>query len=471
MIWVGKETRPFNVLDSYDGSLLQSGSLLLEFPEKEATAELLPKRIEARLDGPLPRNVFETDFLPDGALRKIVQGRAGAWRLRVCARGMETAERYRIENEDRKGVARLQLRRLKCRNSPAVIDVRLGPYRGYGRDTAPIRALLEEIAPFPEATALFRSSLPASMRSLMKPPPEVRPDQGDRTAVSDLARYILDRVRHFEPGVVEDEDPEILHQYRVSLRRMRSLTALLKQVFTGQERETIRVCLKQAMQITNRLRDLDVQINEVRALGPSIPDALQTGLDQIMQRLRGERELEFQSVRKRLEAAEFEARFGPVSAILDENKGPVPKKISDLLAPAILKRYQKIAQDTAKIEGEIKPNQLHGLRVSFKKLRYLVDFFPQLLCRDPVKPLLKDLKKLQTLLGRYNDLCVLEALLLGQARQHPGDSAALMTLGAIIMQAHQKRDRLAGKSIAAVRDFCSEERGDLLPNLLGGSED
>jgi len=249
---------------------------------------------------------------------------------------------------------------------------------------------------------------------------------------------------------------------------MRSLVTLLNKAFLAKEQETLRSELKFAMEGTNLLRDLDVQIMELARIRPSLPDALQPGLDRFLRRLEKERRLEYRSVRKTLVAARFDKRFVRVSALLDSHTESATDTISNLLAPAIVKRYRTITREFSALDGNLKPEQLHAMRVSCKKLRYLLEFFPELLRQDLVASFRKDLKKLQSLLGRYNDLCVLETFLLDQVKKHSEDSVGLMAIGAIFMQARQERDQLVQRCLAAARDFCSKEHKQSIRHMLIG---
>lgn len=59
--------------------------------------------------------------------------------------------------------------------------------------------------------------------------------QGDENTVSAISAIILQQIhnaRRYENGIVDDADPECLHQYRVNLRRARSILALSKGVFS-----------------------------------------------------------------------------------------------------------------------------------------------------------------------------------------------------------------------------------------------
>src|SRR5215471_12752820 len=98
---------------------------------------------------------------------------------------------------------------------------------------------------------------------------------GKMPAIEDL-RALLDRQRHAlelsEPGVREGADPEELHRFRVATRRSRALIRasrpLVRDQLAALDRE-----LRWLGSVTGEVRDLDVLIEHVRTLTPSLePD-------------------------------------------------------------------------------------------------------------------------------------------------------------------------------------------------------
>jgi hypothetical protein len=78
------------------------------------------------------------------------------------------------------------------------------------------------------------------------------------------------------------------------------------------------------------------------------------------------------------------------------------------------------------------------------------------------------LKKLQAVLGRYNDLSVLEAFLADQAGQHTEDAVERMAIGAIIMKTHENRNQLTERSIKTAHGFCSKVHKRFVRNVVKG---
>jgi CHAD domain-containing protein len=464
-------SRAFNILDSYEGSLLLSGTAFLEFLENPVKIELLPEKFDCEISGPPYQKTFAPSALPISRLRDIIMGKAGPWLIGRLGRGTETATQYRIENENRQGVAHLYLRTFKCSGGPAATVALLIPYRGCNTETAALQPRIEAAYPPSSVPHALYDSLPDTVRRLSDPTPIILPTERSRKAVMTLLGYLLNRVRFFELGVLQDRDPEVLHRYRVSIRRMRSLVSLLKKAFLPEEREALRAELKSAMQDTNRLRDLDIHMAEMAGIRPSLPPSLQPGLDSVLKGLNAERRRQFRTVLGSLTAASFEERFSKVIAILGGHPEPDSETIADTLTFAILRRYRKIARETRALGEKIQPAQLHSLRVSCKKLRYLMDSFPQVLNQDAVAPLLKTLKKMQNLLGRYNDLSVMEKFLRDLAKRHHGNSAASTAIGSFAMHTHRERSDLAKRCVAEMRNFCSSGNKRRLKNAVVGNKD
>ncbi len=92
-------------------------------------------------------------------------------------------------------------------------------------------------------------------------------------------RQALQSQPDLEKGVVDDIDTEFLHQYRVILRRARSLVAQFRSVFPSKRAERIRAILGGWARCSNSQRDLDVWLlarSEHEAL---VPEQLRPGME------------------------------------------------------------------------------------------------------------------------------------------------------------------------------------------------
>src|SRR5690606_30816838 len=96
--------------------------------------------------------------------------------------------------------------------------------------------------------------------------------------------------------------------------------------------------------------------------------------------------------------------------------------------------HKKICRYGAEIDEHTPDEQIHELRIEGKKLRYLLDFFSELFAAEQVKPQLKALKRLQTILGDFNDYGVQQEFLLQQLKANtpPEQVAAVNGLVALL---------------------------------------
>lgn len=257
-----------------------------------------------------------------------------------------------------------------------------------------------------------------------KPGAEILPDSPVAESAGRIVETFLAVARRNEPGLAADIDTEFLHDYRVSLRRVRSLLSLFKGVYADDFCRSVKMQLADMMKQTNRLRDLDVYLLDRGTYYDMVPESLFAGLDIMFKIFREEREEELRKIRLILEQAEYDARmnrlladFQPVEKI---NYGPAALADTGAFAKRqIFKRYRKAASIASGIEPSTPESAVHELRIQCKKLRYLMEFFLPLFPARRIKPLIKSLKELQDMLGRFNDYCVQRESLAAFVEQHP----------------------------------------------------
>jgi CHAD domain-containing protein len=124
-----------------------------------------------------------------------------------------------------------------------------------------------------------------------------------------------------------------------------------------------------------------------------------------------------------------------------------------------------MVRDGSEIGEDSPPEALHELRKRGKELRYLLEMFGGLFDPDVVKPMVKTLKRLQDVLGAFQDTAVQSELLRGlrdELAAEPGGPAALIALGAVLdaLAAAQQdaRDHFAG----SFRTFAAAEQRALV---------
>lgn len=214
-------------------------------------------------------------------------------------------------------------------------------------------------------------------------------------------------VRH-EAGTRLGEDIEELHDMRVATRRMRAAFEVFADAF---ERKSIKKHLK-GLRATGRalgrVRDLDVFMEKASHYLDTLPGDQHQGLEPLLNLWEKERENDRDKMLKYLNSEAYE-NFKRDFLDFLTTPGKGAKTVADTdphlvrhVVPVLI--YSRMAAvraygptlDSATI------SQLHMLRIEFKKLRYSLEFFREVL-GEGSKELIKEIKNLQDHLGDLND--------------------------------------------------------------------
>jgi CHAD domain-containing protein len=247
-------------------------------------------------------------------------------------------------------------------------------------------------------------------------------------------------------GVLDDVDTEFLHDLRVSVRRARSVLRELKGVHEPAPRARLRRELKWVQAVTGPLRDLDVQLLEWDEVAGARADEL-VPLRRMLERRRAR---ELGRVRRAVRSRRFAAALEMWRALASGPPSEEPRAglpIEAVAADRIRTVYRRMVRDGSRIDDASPDEDLHELRKRGKELRYLLELFGSLFPSDVVKPLVRTLKDLQDVLGRFQDRSVQTDMLrenadeLAALRDGPG---AVLAAGSIIsaLEADQRDARL-----------------------------
>jgi CHAD domain-containing protein len=245
-------------------------------------------------------------------------------------------------------------------------------------------------------------------------------DPGERAdqALKRILLRLLEIIERNEPGVREDLDPEFLHDYRVAWRRTRSLLSQVKRVFPQDTLARFTEELRWLSAMTSPVRDMDVYLLEFDGYRASIDEALRPGLDPLHTLLEDEKRRTHAALVEALTSRRYE-RFkaewraflqSPPSAYTTLKNAARP--VIQVASRRIWKVFRRVLAEGRAIDESSPPEDLHELRKSCKKLRYLLEAFSSLYPKAPMQASIRDLKRLQDNLGEYQDLAVHRAALL-----------------------------------------------------------
>jgi CHAD domain-containing protein len=217
-------------------------------------------------------------------------------------------------------------------------------------------------------------------------------------------------------GIIDDIDTEFLHDYRVALRRTRSLLGSLKKIVPSDDVVRFQMGLKEIGTFTGPVRDLDVYLLARKDYQTMLPDGLQEGLALFFQGLTRQRRKELLRLRKALQSRKYHSFMAQwkeylENSILTSSLAAGQRPCRQVARKAIRKRLRSILESGAQIGPQSPDTELHSLRIQAKKLRYLLEFYRSLFPESEMDVLVKSLKKLQDNLGNFNDLSVQQKML------------------------------------------------------------
>jgi len=232
-----------------------------------------------------------------------------------------------------------------------------------------------------------------------------------REAALKIIDSLLGTAEKNAEGIKNDIGTDFIHDFRVSLRRLRTLMGQFKQVFPKDTVDSIRNGLSSLGRISNSSRDLDVYLARKSEYMEMLPKRMRPHLDVFFKRLDESRKKEFGAMQGELDSETYKSTMATLHELI-KNSTRLPetrnsREPAKLLASRfILKKFKNIILDGSDISDETSDNDIHRLRISCKHLRYLIEFFSSLFpCRE-TSQILRQMKQLQDRLGAYNDLSV-----------------------------------------------------------------
>jgi CHAD domain-containing protein len=426
-----------HLLDTFDGAFGGRGeALVIEEADAAVVARLVDSDGSTTASAPIdvvPRRAAD---LPAGRLREIVGARSRDRALLVRARAR--VESTSLVARDGLGTPVLSalVERVVAHGASGPVPVgtlvRLFPEPGHDDAAERARVTLDELALDPveiPPAHLVLHALGLPVGSLM-PPWSAPLDAGERTdrAVRQVLRTLRAAWRAVEPGTRDDLDTEFLHDWRVALRRTRAVLAGVGDVLPAVSVARFRDGFRWLQAVSGPSRDLDVALAALPALAAGLPSRVRDALGPLEAHLRRKRAAE----RAHLVAALGSPRhrrlardWGGFVERESSRRGASPdarRPVAEVVGERVRAARKKLLRDGRAITDETPVTDLHELRKTAKKLRYLLDLFAPLWPDDALEDVLPPLKALQTELGLVQDLEV-------QAHGFATDAATMMAEG------------------------------------------
>jgi CHAD domain-containing protein len=227
-------------------------------------------------------------------------------------------------------------------------------------------------------------------------------------AIHQILTFLWKVQRRYEAGLVAYRDTEYLHQYRVALRKARSLISLSKDLLCKKDLSLLRRHLRWIGQATGPLRDLDVICLHFPVYTELVPKNQVTSLTPFKTYLLHERQKHHGLLVKLLGEEPYEYFVKSYDSFLRKPrklKAKAPLSLGSFVPSATNHAVQNILREGRAINDSSPDTDLHTLRKLCKRCRYLFEFF-QSLHPHSAESMVSKLKKLQELLGDFQDLSI-----------------------------------------------------------------
>ena len=265
----------------------------------------------------------------------------------------------------------------------------------------------------------------------------LKPSLPSRQAMKLILTHMVEVMQQNEEGIKSDIDTEFLHDFRISVRRTRSALGQIKKVLPQEVTDRFRKDFALIGQSTNHLRDLDVYLLRKGQYHDLLPKDLRKGINPFFQHIASERTKERTRVIRFLNGTRYAEIMRDWKQYLgNQEEEPesqnASKPIINLARKVIRKKYDLALRQGKAIKASSPDEALHELRLTCKKLRYLLEIFSSLFPRKKINRLISQLKKLQDNLGRYNDLIIQQDRLKEYLDQVDPQSARALDIAAAI---------------------------------------
>lgn len=481
--------------DTFDWRLYRRG-LTLRSAGRKGRTRISCCRLETdellwEEEGELPRLLHESG---NGRLRERLGGIVKMRALLPVVTLSEKSTPGLIRDGEGKIVLRLRLREprlLTPAGRPGLglpRRLQLMPVRGYGKRLDRVAALLGGMAGVePSRHSLLEEALSLSGRRPgdYSSKVEVHIDCEDpaRTALPAIFLRLLDTMEANVAGIEGNVDSEFLHDFRVAVRRTRSVLSQVKAVFPARVSERFRREFSWLGLLTGPARDMDVYLLQFPGYLEKLPPSARTNLLPLKAFIEKEREREYRKLIRGLRSVRCRRLFSNWRAFLEKpavRGGRQPVKawvpVREIADARIRKNWRLAMKEGGAIHDDSPADDLHELRKTCKKLRYLLEVFQSLCLPAAVSQIVDSLKVMQDNLGEFQDLQVHSGALkefsrrMEETERVPGET--FMAMGMLI-EGKQKRQRsvrrkftgtfglFAGKKNRALFEkiFAAEKKG------------
>lgn len=430
---------------------------------------------------------FFPSVLPECKARKLLEQCSNIRAfIRTCSVDVYVSS-WRILDENKKTVAFLNSESMQVidRNNPEHFArfYSITPLKGYHRELSRILKALPEqvdsyrIVGFRDRFLLIMKEIgPESRGYSAKLHMQLDAEATIHENVRRLLQFTTSLMQMNEHGIRKDIDSEFLHDYRVAIRRTRSILRQLNGVFDPHQTAWFLNGLRELGKRTNELRDGDVYLLRKEEYSRLLPPSLRASLTPFFDNIDTSRRLLHIQFCRYLSSDEYRSFMESWNEFIRSNELPDPVSAPKSALPtrvvaskSIRKGWEKVIVHGRQIGSKATDKELHELRIDCKKLRYLLEFFSSLFPRKNAGRLVKHLKELQENLGTFVDLSVQLMFLQNRLKSmKPADCSIeeAAAIGGLLTSLYREQERAREQFRETFTRFDNEETGTLFDELI-----
>ena len=220
---------------------------------------------------------------------------------------------------------------------------------------------------------------------------------------TDALRVILYKfslnILSYKKRIIKYNKTEDLHQFRINIRKSRAFLKEFGFLIPKKHLKYFNENLTMFATQTNQKRDLDVIKTRLRELDKDHK--------LIKKDIKQKQKQEYHAIQKMLKSRTFKDFFYTYQDMLtkdtlitsDNDTGSIKETASQVIKYL----HHKIIKKIDALEKDFDVDKLHKIRISLKKLRYLLEEFQHIFGDEKIEKMIDKGKKLQTLLGDFND--------------------------------------------------------------------
>ncbi|HUK59765.1 MAG TPA: CHAD domain-containing protein [Stellaceae bacterium] len=238
-----------------------------------------------------------------------------------------------------------------------------------------------------------------------------------------MGRECIGQLLRYEPAALAGEG-EAFHQMRVALRRLRSALAAVKSALPPDDYRQAREELKWLASSLGAARNWDAfTTGLLRPVRDALPE--DADLKRLVDAAKRRRRTAYDGAKEAIGSHRYAAATLRLARWFEtrgwreqkasEESAPLFLPISDVAPRLIERRWRQVRKRCRGFKKQSLAER-HQLRITLKKLRYVIEFLGPLYDAGEVKAVMRRVKPLQEELGHLNDVCTAQALMNELAR-------------------------------------------------------